>query len=175
MDKDFDLEIDELRKEVAEDLRGNQRNRSVNRPGFTAGFRPERGSLLLAVIGILAVILAIVLFLGRGDRIPEEDLRAMAAKISDLEKKLAKVEAVEEKMAALETRVRKLQRSVSKGFGPVASRSQAARYHEVRQGETLSGIAKKYDITVQDLCRLNKVTPKSIIRPGQKLLVSSGG
>jgi len=175
MDKDFDSGIDELRKDVAEDLRGNQRNRSVKHPGPTLGLRPERGSLLLAVIGILAVILAIVLFLGRGNRIPEEDLRAMAAKISDLEKKLVKVEAVEEKMAALETRVRNLQRSVAKGSGPVASRRQEARYHRVRQGETLSGIAKKYGITVQDLCRLNKITPKSIIRPGQELLVSSGG
>ena len=36
-------------------------------------------------------------------------------------------------------------------------------------------IAEKYGISVEKLCRLNKITPKAVIRPGQKLIVSSGG
>ena len=72
MDKNFDLEIDELRKEVAEDLRPNQRNRNTRHA--PAVLRPEKRSLVLAVIGILAVIVAIILFLGRGNSTSLEDL-----------------------------------------------------------------------------------------------------
>jgi LysM repeat protein len=48
------------------------------------------------------------------------------------------------------------------------------RYHEVRSGETLYRIAKKYSLSVTELCRLNNITPNKIIHPGQKLLVSQG-
>ena len=48
------------------------------------------------------------------------------------------------------------------------------RYHEVRKGETLYGIARKYGISVEKLRRLNQITAKTAIRPGQKLLVSPG-
>ncbi|UCF58134.1 MAG: LysM peptidoglycan-binding domain-containing protein, partial [Deltaproteobacteria bacterium] len=40
-------------------------------------------------------------------------------------------------------------------------------------GETLYRIAKKYGITVDELCRLNDMAPSQVIKPGQKLLVSS--
>jgi LysM repeat protein len=47
------------------------------------------------------------------------------------------------------------------------------RYHEVQPGDTLFWIAKKYRISVDELCRLNQITPNQIIRQGQKLLISS--
>jgi LysM repeat protein len=49
------------------------------------------------------------------------------------------------------------------------------RYHEVRSGENLYRIALQYGITVDELCRLNKITPKQVIHPGQKLLVAPEG
>jgi LysM repeat protein len=45
-------------------------------------------------------------------------------------------------------------------------------YHEVRPGETLFRIAKKHSMSVDKLCRLNRITPKTLLHPGQKLLVS---
>jgi len=45
------------------------------------------------------------------------------------------------------------------------------RYHEVRKGETLYGVARRYGISVDELCRLNQITAKTVIQPGQKLLV----
>ena len=48
------------------------------------------------------------------------------------------------------------------------------RYHEVRPGENLYRIAKKYGISVGELCRLNNITPEQVIHPGQKLLVTPG-
>lgn len=47
------------------------------------------------------------------------------------------------------------------------------RYHEVRSGETLYGIAKKHGISVEKLCRLNGISRNKSIQPGQKLLAAS--
>lgn len=46
------------------------------------------------------------------------------------------------------------------------------RYHEVRPGENLYRIAIKYGISVDELCRLNNITPEQVIHSGQKLLVT---
>ena len=47
----------------------------------------------------------------------------------------------------------------------------AIKYHTVRSGDTLSGIAKKYGTTVKKLCQLNKIKETSVIRVGQKIRV----
>lgn len=53
------------------------------------------------------------------------------------------------------------------------SPAKKGRYHEVRSGDTLFGIAGKYDITINELCRLNNKSSRDIIYPGQRLLVLS--
>jgi LysM repeat protein len=62
--------------------------------------------------------------------------------------------------------------------GPVLSPIQSltpdgdGRYfHTVRSGETLSGIARMYDITLDNLMAWNGLGVDSIIRPGQSLLL----
>lgn len=60
------------------------------------------------------------------------------------------------------------------GQAPGVSDSSAPskRYHTVRQGDTLYGIAKRYGLTIDDLLRLNRDFAKNRpIVPGQKLLV----
>ena len=47
----------------------------------------------------------------------------------------------------------------------------AMKYHKVRQGDTLSGIAKKYGTTVKALCRLNNIKETKILQIGQKIRV----
>ncbi|MGD9033633.1 MAG: efflux RND transporter periplasmic adaptor subunit [Desulfobacteraceae bacterium] len=47
------------------------------------------------------------------------------------------------------------------------------QYHEVQSGESLYLIATKYGLSVDELCRLNNIHPRQIIRPGQKLLLTS--
>jgi hypothetical protein len=47
------------------------------------------------------------------------------------------------------------------------------RYQEVRRGETLYRIAKKYGISVQELCLLNGINSNKTIQPTQKLFVPS--
>ena len=47
----------------------------------------------------------------------------------------------------------------------------AMKYHKVRSGDTLSGIARKYGTTVKKLCQLNKIKETTVIRIGQTLRV----
>lgn len=47
-----------------------------------------------------------------------------------------------------------------------------ARYHKVSAGETLTSIAKRRGVTVNDLCKLNHITKDVKVRPGQILRYS---
>lgn len=72
-----------------------------------------------------------------------------------------------------------------KGMAPVAAKTKASKaiqkkptsltkklYHEVCPGENLYRISQQYGISVDELCRLNNITSKQAIYPGQKLLVA---
>ncbi len=45
-------------------------------------------------------------------------------------------------------------------------------YHEVKAKETLYQISRHYGLTVDDLRKLNRLTPEAVIHPGQKLIVA---
>ena len=47
----------------------------------------------------------------------------------------------------------------------------AQKYHTIRSGDTLSGIAKKYHPTVKRLCELNGINEKTVLRVGKRLRV----
>lgn len=57
----------------------------------------------------------------------------------------------------------------------VGRRPEQLAVHVVAKGETLTGIARKYRCTVDDLRELNRLGTGSIIRPGQKLTVYANG
>ena len=44
-------------------------------------------------------------------------------------------------------------------------------YHVVKKGETLSVIARKYRVTVSYLCKMNRITTKTILKPGRTLRI----
>ncbi len=44
-------------------------------------------------------------------------------------------------------------------------------YHVVKKGETLSSIARKYHVSVAYICKLNRITTKTILRPGRTLRI----
>jgi LysM repeat protein len=70
----------------------------------------------------------------------------------------ARMDSIEDKINALSNNVSTL---------------TSIRYHKVRNGENLTEIAQKYDLTLTELCDLNQISPKNQIHPGQKLRVSS--
>lgn len=46
-----------------------------------------------------------------------------------------------------------------------------AKYHNIKSGDTLSTIARKYATTVSELCRINSITKDTVIKIGKKLRV----
>ena len=52
-----------------------------------------------------------------------------------------------------------------------AREAAAMKYHTVRSGDTLSGIAKKYHTSVKQLCRLNGIKETTTLRVGRRLRV----
>ncbi len=52
-----------------------------------------------------------------------------------------------------------------------AKEAAAVRYHTIRSGDTLSGIAKKYHTSVRELCRLNNMKESTTLRVGKKIRV----
>lgn len=53
----------------------------------------------------------------------------------------------------------------------IAKEMAAAQYHTVKSGDTLGAIAIKYHTSVNAICRLNGITPKTTLRIGRKLRV----
>ncbi len=52
-----------------------------------------------------------------------------------------------------------------------AAEEAAAKYHTIRSGDTLGGLAAKYHTTISAICKLNGITTKTTLRIGRKLRV----
>jgi LysM repeat protein len=50
-----------------------------------------------------------------------------------------------------------------------ASKKEEPQFYVVQKGDTLTGIAKKYKTTVQNLVKLNNIKNPNLIKVGQKL------
>ncbi len=105
----------------------------------------------------------------------EEGLTTVQARQEALEKSLVKLEA---SLKSVKSDLHKISREVAHlRKGRVANEKTARqahhRYHVVQKGESPYKVAKKYGISVEELFRLNHLTKKSVIYPGQKLVVGS--
>lgn len=120
-----------------------------------------------------------------------ENLEAVEGKIAQLEKEDKKLEKsaikIDKSIGYLKSQVGKLNKKIDglqKGMpssGPGAKPSNirqgrqkppaGTQIHEVRAGDSLYLIARKYGISVDELCRINNITKKHVIQPGQKLKV----
>jgi LysM repeat protein/predicted esterase len=47
----------------------------------------------------------------------------------------------------------------------------SATVHVVAQGQTLGAIAKRYNVSIEDICSANRINRRQAIRPGQKLVI----
>jgi LysM repeat protein len=152
--------------------------------------------ILLVVILVLVFAGGIFYFLSKrstgGEASPLQlKVTTLEEKIAGLEKQLAelqgkvstsgpdpalihRVEALAQKIEALEKRKQPTAESKIK-LSPSSKRavSTQKRYHTVQKGETLSGISKKYGISLEKLRKQNNLSTGQPLRTGQKLLVSS--
>lgn len=115
----------------------------------------------------------------------EQSLPQLAGLVMELQQSVSKLNATAEsltkRMDELSQEVAQLQTAAvteeTKSKAPVSVQKESVvktdtAYHQVQQGETLYGIAKKYGISLAELCRLNQISAGQAIKPGQKLLVS---
>jgi LysM repeat protein len=54
-----------------------------------------------------------------------------------------------------------------------AEKTGTDRYHEVKAGETLYSISRRYDLSVENLRRINGLAAEAFLHPGQKLRISA--
>lgn len=66
----------------------------------------------------------------------------------------------------------KVNTKTAAGTYVAAGKDGVIRYHKVRSGDTLSKIANQRGVSIDTLCKLNRITRKTILRPGQVLRCS---
>jgi len=167
--------------DMAHDLKKEENTQSIKSSrGFMSHVR------LMVSCGGMGLVLLTVPFSNFActDERSREELNSIKPRLEQMEKRLAQLEGTTKKITRLEGEVRKLNKSVK-----ILNRSLSTEvkgksiqkktvspikkaHHVVRRGESLYKIAKRYGLTVSELCRLNQITPKTVIRPGQKLIVS---
>lgn len=130
----------------------------------------------------------------RIDRIEErlERLEGMYERIVQLEKQeenlkksIAKLDRSGQSLAKRLENVSQEVKTLRKTPVPVAVKTEPPRadekkrapeakrrYHVVSSGDSPYGIAQKYGISVAELLRLNNLSTKQLIYPGQKLFIS---
>ena len=172
MEHSQSVEIEGIKERSAEDLSHTWKKEDCRHPKTSLEFKlPGRTLVFWAVRVLLLVVVSPFLF-GCGNGESKGELSLIETRLDHVEERLTQLEGTEQKMAHLESQIEKLERSISELNKLVASRPKKDRYHEVRQGDSLFKIAQKHGITVEELCRLNKITSKTVIRPGQTLLVA---
>lgn len=187
MNQDRNETAQEFMEEIVDDLGYTPKGGKKQGSGSTAnpGLAPK--FLIPWGIGIILLIFVIAfLWMGRsGDN--TEELASIQAGLNRLEERMARLEGLkglkelgglEDRIIRLEKEEKRLQQEVKQiARRDVTSTPKKAdpevkqQYHTVRSGESLYTIAKKYGISTDRLCKLNKITPKEPIQPGQKLLV----
>ena len=110
-----------------------------------------------------------------------ENIADQGNRLNQLQKKMQQFEAsIGPKLNQLASAVTTMQKRMA-NIGPgktVVPKPSAAttktgqkQYHQVRSGETLYSIGRRYGVSIKDLRRLNNLAPESVIYPGQKIAV----
>lgn len=137
-----------------------------------------------------------ILLAGQRIRIPDEDA-ILAAEAAEIVASAASEEEIESEVAeAVEiaevTEIAEIAEIADSAVGAVTDDSSAAEaaaeieeklaladilpgdngYYYVRRSESLSGIAKSFGMTLQDIMRLNDISDPNLLRVGQQLRIS---
>jgi len=191
------LELTEDMLEVTESDEGSESRSGRN------GSRSFHLPTIVASAGVfILTVIFIMVWVNSDKKSTEVELNTLKLKINMLEGRLSHLEKeipelqtsvtkgqepqgfLKQRLNELSLQVNQLENKVSsaaggvRGSGSVQPRGLTQdneRYHEVRPGETLYRIAKTYGFSVDELCRLNDISPDEIgdIQPGRRLLVSS--
>jgi LysM repeat protein len=120
-----------------------------------------------------------------------EKLKGLEDKIAQLEKENKNLQTSASKrkrsIGFLQSQIKKLNKKIdglqtslpSKSLGtkPADAKQEKQKsptkgqVYEVRPGDSLYSIARKYGISIDELCRINNINKRRVLQPGQKLKV----
>jgi LysM repeat protein len=146
--------------------------------------------VFVSIGAALIVLIALaIMFLpsGRIDEV-ENQVRLLEAKLKQTENRLIRLDKIDKKLADIDEKLRflfsqykqvemlkqrpeRLEGSVTRSTDKTPDKKTKARYHQVKAGETLYAIGRRYGLKIEELRRLNKLAPGAVIHPGQKLVV----
>jgi LysM repeat protein len=185
--EDLDRDREQLRKANTRNVRRKTRETS----------RPKRPYLVYFVLIVLIVLVVYLLFRNGGEA-PTQNLDPVYDKMAQLEKRLAEIEnqgegvrqslfelnqagnTLSQRMDGLDKKLVQIEKKEAalKATTPTATTSApktaskpTTQSYEIRKGDTLYGIARKFGTTLDELRRLNGFSRNQAIYPGQKMLV----
>jgi LysM repeat protein len=165
------------------------------------GSKSSHLPIIVVSAGVFILAFLIVVWVNSNKKGTNVELNTLKLKINMLEGRLNHLEkeipdiqasvnkgrepqgVLTQRLDALSRQVNQLENQVSSAGAGVKALNSAQpgtltrdkrRYHEVKPGETLYRIARTYGFSVDELCRLNDISPDDVggIQPGRRLLVS---
>lgn len=94
-----------------------------------------------------------------------------SALINRLDVLSGKVDALQKNMDSLASEAKALKTAPAAATAP--ERQTVSRNHTVKRGETLFGIARSYNVSLDRLLEVNKIDRREPLRVGQKLIIPS--
>jgi len=181
VNRDRDEAAQEFMDEIVDDLGYTPRGAKGPEAGSAVRSRSPRRFVVPGAIAAVIGMVLLVSFLAGGSG--TQELVVVQAGLDRIEAQLVRLDDLEKRIARLEEQEKKRPKAVSHA-GPQRSENNRQKratapdkekYHTVRPGESLYIIARKYGLTTDQLCKLNDLSPKKPIQPGQKLRVGGVG
>jgi LysM repeat protein len=192
------MESLDFSEEMEDDLTYS-RPSSRHSAAFTGLGFPIKWIILAAAAFLFLIVISFRVF-GGGSGVSSEEFHALRSSVAAIENQLEKMENISKRIDNIERRETKLRTTldnmnqtlgtVSQRLASLTQKFEASRdksvstakpkpipspkgtlTHQVKAGETLYGIARKYNTTINDLVRLNKLGGNPTIHPGQELVV----
>ena len=141
------------------------------------------------IFNLLVFAIVVFGFYGCSDDQVSKDVNSINLRLEKIEDRLSNIEKSSKRVGILETEFQKLQqsmdaweRAITARLAPASKKKTASqaktadsrkkgKYYAVERGDSLFGIAQKHKMTVDQLCKLNKITKDTVLHPGVKLLV----
>lgn len=144
-------------------------------------------------LSILTVVFLTGGLFGCSDEKVSKDVSSIKSRLEKIENRLANIEKSAKRVGLLEAEFQKLQqsmeaweRAITARLAPVSKKKTESRKKAVNtrknvkqkqyvilKGDSLFRVAQKHEMTLDQLCKLNKITPKTVLHPGEKILVFS--